>query len=102
MKMSLVALLLLGVAVAGTASGQARLWDKPGPCDRDCLKGVVDKYVHAMVAHNPKAAPFADKVKFTENGEVLTLGKGLWADATGVSKTYRIYVPDPRSEEHTS
>ena len=47
MKRSLVALLLLGVAIAGTASGQARLWDKPGPCDRDCLKGVVDKYVQS-------------------------------------------------------
>src|SRR5689334_23489868 len=83
MKKTLVTALLVGVSIAGTASGQARLWEKPGPCDRDCLEGVVDKYIDAMVAHNPKAAPFSDKVKFTENGEALTLGKGLWADATG-------------------
>jgi hypothetical protein len=99
MKGTLVCVLLLGVSIGGTASGQARLWDKPGSCDRDCLKGVVDKYLDAMVAHDPKAAPFADKFKFTENAEVLTLGQGLWANTTGASKTYRIYVPDPVSRQ---
>jgi hypothetical protein len=99
MKRTLYGALLLGISIAGTASGQARLWDKPGACDRDCLKAVVDRYLDALVAHDPKAAPFADKVKFTENAEVLALGQGLWASATGASKTYRIYVPDPVSRQ---
>jgi hypothetical protein len=99
MKRTFVCAWLLGVSIAGTAWGQARLWDKPGPCDRDCLKGVVDKYLDAMVAHDPKAAPFAANVKFTENAEVLSIGKGLWANATGASKAYRIYVPDPVSRQ---
>src|SRR5262249_22257816 len=89
----------LGVTVAGTAAGQARLWDKPGSCDRDCLKGVVDKYLDAMVAHDAKAAPLAANAKFTENAEVMGFDKGLWANATGASKTYRIYVPDPVSRQ---
>jgi hypothetical protein len=99
MKRSLVCALLLGLSIAGPAAGQARLWQKPGPCDRDCLKGVVDMYVDAMVAHDPRAAPLADKIKFTENAETLPIGQGLWASATGASKTYRIYVPDPVSEQ---
>jgi len=99
MKRTLVCALLFGVSIAGTALGQARLWDKPGPCDRDCLKGVVDKYLDALVAHDAKAAPLAANVKFTENAEVLTIGQGLWANATGTSRTYRIYVPDPVSRQ---
>src|SRR6478752_6056509 len=88
------------VVLAGSAAGQARLWDKPGPCDRDCLKGIVDKYVDAMVKHDAKAAPFAANVKFTENAEAFPIGQGgLWTNATGASKTYRIYVPDPISRQ---
>jgi hypothetical protein len=88
------------VAVAGSAAGQARLWDKPGPCDRECLKGIIDKYVDAMLKHDAKAAPFAANVKFTENAEGFPIGQGgLWTNATGASKTYRIYVPDPVSRQ---
>jgi hypothetical protein len=99
MKRTLVCALLFGITITGSAAGQARLWDKPGPCDRDCLKAVVDKYLDAMIKHDPKAAPFAATVKFTENAETLPLGQGLWASATGASKTYRIYVPDPVSRQ---
>ena len=102
MSKTLVRRWLAGLALivlAGSAAGQARLWDKPGPCDRDCLKAIVDKYVDAMVKHDPKAAPFAANVKFTENAEALPIGQGLWANATGASKTYRIYVPDPVSHQ---
>ena len=52
-----------------------------------------------MVAHDPHAAPLADDVRFTENTKVLHIGEGLWASATGASKTFRIYVPDPVSRQ---
>jgi hypothetical protein len=77
--MKLVRALLLGLAIAGSAAGQARLWQKPGPCDRDCLKGIVEDYVDAMVAHDPHAATLADDIEFTENTETLPIGQGLWA-----------------------
>ena len=92
-----VCALLVGISIAGSAAGQARLWDRPGPCDRACLEGIVDRYLDAMVAHDPHAAPLADGVKFTENTETLPIGQGLWTSATGVSKTFRLYVPDPVS-----
>ena len=90
-----VAVLLFGLTIAGQASGQARLWEEPGPCDRDCLKDIADTYIAALVADDPDAAPFADDVKFTENTEVLEIGEGLWQTATAASDTFRIYVPDP-------
>jgi hypothetical protein len=79
----------------GLAQAQAHLWEEPGPCDRECLKGFVDSYSDAMVLHDPAGASLADTVKFTENTEILTIGQGLSSDATGASDTFRIYVPDP-------
>jgi hypothetical protein len=52
-------------------------------CDRACLEGSVDQYLDAMAAHNPKALPLARNVKFTENGQRLELGEGLWSSMAG-------------------
>ncbi|HEX6993618.1 MAG TPA: hypothetical protein VF339_05665 [Gammaproteobacteria bacterium] len=91
----LAGLSLLGLLVTGTAAGQARLWEEPGPCDRECLNRIADTYIDAMVAGDPDAAPFSDDVKYTENTAILEIGQGLWETATGASDTFRIYVPDP-------
>jgi hypothetical protein len=99
MHRTVLCAVLLGVSLAGSAAGQARLWDKPGQCDRDCLKGAVDRYIDALVKHDPHAAPLADNIRFTENAEAMPIGQGLWESATGASKTYRIYVPDPVSRQ---
>lgn len=94
-----VCVFFLGIWTAGPAAGQARLWAEPGPCDRECLENIVDRYIDAMVAHDPDAAPLADDVKFTENTKVSSIGEGLWATATGASESFRIYVPDPIAEQ---
>lgn len=86
---------VLAVGSAGPVQGQARLWDEPGACDRECLNGVVDSYLEAIVAHDPSAAPLADGVRFTENTEVLEIGAGLWETATAGPTEFKIYVPDP-------
>jgi len=52
-------------------------------CDRACLEGLLDTYVAAVVAHEPQRLPLAADVKFTENGQRLGLGDGLWHTATG-------------------
>jgi hypothetical protein len=63
-------------------------------CDRACLEGFVDRYFAAVIADDPSAAPLAPNVRFTENGQVLPLGEGLWKSmkATGA---YRLAVTDP-------
>lgn len=79
------------------ALGQARLWDEPGPCDRDCLIAIADDYIAAVVAGNPNAVPLAEELKFTENTVLMEPGEGLWATATGSPGEFQLYVPDPVS-----
>jgi hypothetical protein len=79
------------------ALGQARLWDQPGPCDRECLIVIADRYLAALVAHDPASAPLADELRFTENTVLLDVGEGLWESATAVPDSFAIYVPDPVS-----
>jgi hypothetical protein len=78
--------------VATTVSGQVR---PPEPaCDRTCLEGFVDRYLEALVAHDPFGLPLAPSVVFSENSHRLPLGDGLWNTATGLGE-YRLYVSDP-------
>jgi hypothetical protein len=86
-----------GQPAAAQALGQARLWDPPGPCDRECLIELADDYVAAVVAHDPTAVPLADNIRFTENTELLRPGEGLWQTATAGPEEFRIYVADPVS-----
>jgi hypothetical protein len=67
-------------------------------CDRTCLGGFVDQYLDAVVAHNPKMLPLARNVKFTENGQKLELGDGLWNSMAGKG-TYRLFVTDVQTGE---
>ena len=50
-------------------------------CTRELLKTTVDAYFKALAANDPSTLPLADNVKFTENGEVMELGEGLWSTA---------------------
>lgn len=50
---------------------------------RDQLIGLADQYVEALVRRDPAGLPVTRSVRFTENGQRLALGKGLWRTATG-------------------
>jgi hypothetical protein len=65
-------------------------------CDRACLEGFVDRYFAAVIADDPSAVPLAPNVRFTENGQVLPLGEGLWKSMKGAGK-YRLPVTDPEA-----
>ena len=68
-------------------------------CDRACLQNYVDKYMDAMLAHNPSPTLFAKNVKFTENGIRLPFGnEGLWYDMAGKG-TYKFYIPDIETQQ---
>jgi hypothetical protein len=62
-------------------------------CDRACLEGWVDRYFAAVVADDPRAVPLAQNVRFTENGQVLPLGEGLWKSMKSAGR-YRLAVAD--------
>lgn len=62
-------------------------------CNRACLGDLVTQYLDSMVAHNPAALPVTKNVRFTENGNVMKLGQGLWRTASGLG-TYRQDILD--------
>lgn len=80
-----------GLAALG-ASGAALAAD----CDRTCLEGVMETYLDAMVAGDPAALPAARDVRFTENGQEIELGYGLWGGADAI-RDYRLYAADPEA-----
>jgi hypothetical protein len=51
-------------------------------CDRACLADVMTRYLASLVAHDPSEAPLAASARFTEDGEVLPIGGGLWKTAS--------------------
>jgi len=70
--------ILVLAAFAIAASAQA-----PDACDRGCLESMLDRYVDALVARDPSKLAAARSVVFTENGQRLELGDGLWHTVTG-------------------
>ena len=52
-------------------------------CDRRCLESKLDSYVDALIARNPFWVPAIPSALFTENGQRLALGDGLWHTVTG-------------------
>ncbi len=67
-----------------------------GSCDRACLEGVVDRFLDAFIKHDPKLAPLARTVKFTENGQHLEVGDGSWRSMVGKG-AYRLFVSDAQA-----
>ena len=65
-----------------------------GRCDRECLIGISEQYLDALAAKDPKRLTLANpNVKYTENGQRLMLGDGLWNSITARG-TYKLHVAD--------
>jgi hypothetical protein len=82
----------LTLLAASAAFGQARV-----ACNRACLEAYVDRYLDAMVAHDASKTPFAKDSKFTENGQRLLPGDGLW-NTISAKGTYRQFVTDVEAQ----
>lgn len=86
------ALLIGGLSIlTGPAWAASR-----SPCDRGCLKGIMDEYLAALVAHDPSRLHTAPDAKFTENTNRMALGDGLWQTIDGLG-TFKLYIEDPES-----
>jgi hypothetical protein len=51
-------------------------------CDKACLERIGDQYRAAYVRHDPSLAPFAKKVRFTENNVEMPFPEGSWDTVT--------------------
>ena len=76
------------VAISGGAQAAA-----PATCDRACLEGMVERYLDAVAVNDPKAVPLSPNVRFTEDGQRLLIGDGLWNTMKAKGK-YRLFVTD--------
>lgn len=66
---------------------------------RPGLVGHVDRYLAALATNDPASLPLAEDVRYTENGQQLELGRGLWGTATRVpSHDYAHVVDDERAQ----
>jgi hypothetical protein len=62
-------------------------------CDRACLQGLVDQFLDAAIAHDPRRIPVTPDFRYTENGQHLDIGDGLWRTLTGKG-SFRMFVAD--------
>jgi hypothetical protein len=66
-----------------------------GGCDHDCLVGFVDKYLAALLRHDPGTDLFSIHARFTENAQPLQLGEALWQTASAGPQGYKLVIADP-------
>src|SRR5215510_13164155 len=100
MRFTLLAALAFTVVLVLVASFSGRVDASTGPvplnCNRACLENLVDQYLAAVVAHDPKRMPFSADVKYTENYQVLHIGDGFWKTAQARGKYTHIFAdPEP-------
>lgn len=63
-------------------------------CDRQCLGSMLDRYLSAVVTHDPGKAPLVIGFRQTENALNVALGNGVWKSVTALGKVQRRYF-DP-------
>jgi hypothetical protein len=87
-----------GAFALGAAILTGHLAASTGPvplnCNRTCLEGLIDQYLAAVVAHDPKRLPLSEDVMYTENNQVLKVGDGFWKTAAGIGNYKHIFA-DP-------
>jgi hypothetical protein len=81
--------LLFCVLAANAATGPI-----PLNCNRACLEGVMDQYVAALVAHDPKRLPLSADVMYTDNDQQMPVGDGFWKTVEGTGN-YKHTFADP-------
>jgi hypothetical protein len=85
-------MVLAGSQLAPNA--HAELGPIPLKCGRACLEGLIERYLDAVVAHDPSKLPLSKDVKYTENDQLMEVGDGFWKTAEGRGNYTHIFA-DP-------
>ena len=71
--------------------------EAPGKdCDAACLTGLAQQYVDALAKQDGSKLPWADRVRYAENGVTMMVGDGVWAAATAHGAAPLI-IADPKA-----
>src|ERR1700742_408561 len=86
------------IALTGYLLPHAHASTGPIPlnCNRACLEDVVNQYLAALVAHDPKRLPLSADVMYTENDQQLDVGDGFWKTVEGSGNCKHIFT-DPEA-----
>src|SRR5690606_34494422 len=82
---------LCAVLALGTSAAFAQ-----PDCDRGCLRTLLDRYLDAVIAGEPSAAPLVVGFRQTENAVNVAPGRGVWQTVTALGDVDRRYF-DPGS-----
>ncbi len=88
--------ILAAAAITGHVLPHVHASTGPIPlnCNRACLEGVMDQYLAALVAHDPKRAPLSADAVYTENDQIMDIGDGFWKTVQGPGNYKHIFA-DP-------
>jgi hypothetical protein len=88
---TLAAALLIGdlAPIAKASTGPI-----PLNCNRACLEDLVNQYLAALAAHDPKRLPLSADVMYTENDQAMEVGDGFWKTVEGPGNYKHIFA-DP-------
>jgi hypothetical protein len=82
-------------------SGAGNSLTTANPCNRACLESLVEQVLDAMLAHDPSHLPLAKGARYSENGQYLAIGDGLWGTASKIAmpgaSDYAARFADPAS-----
>jgi hypothetical protein len=97
LPMVLASLALCAATTADAARHRSRAavadTNRTTACDRTCLNAFLDRYIEALIAHDPERAELASEFRWTENGVSVPPGAGLWKSVTDIGD-YRIRAID--------
>ena len=94
---TLAALAMLGAfAFTGrfVAPVKAATGSIPLNCNRACLEDLVNQYLTALAARDPKRLPLSKDVIYTENDQLMQIGDGFWKTVESIGN-YKHYFADP-------
>jgi hypothetical protein len=78
----------------------APAWTDTAPraadCDANCLNGIADQYVQALLKQDPSGVPWAERVRFAGNNVPMMIGDGLWGSVAGNAQA-ALHVADPQT-----
>jgi hypothetical protein len=82
--------------LAAAACLRASTGPIPLRCDRACLENVVEQYLAALAARDPKRLPLSADVRYTENDQLMNVGDGFWKTVENAGNYKHIFA-DPEA-----
>ena len=93
-----VIVLVAAAILTGLLAPPAHASTGPIPlnCNRACLEDLVNQYLAALTAHDPKRLPLSADAIYSENDQVMDIGDGFWKTVEGIGNYKHIFA-DPEN-----